>query len=136
MIGKLNHVAICVPNIEQAKEKYQILGAKISKTIKLAEHGILAAFVELENTKIELIEPLGENSPLNKFLVKNSNGGMHHICFEVENIKEAIANLTKQGADIIGEGEPKIGAHGLPVVFLHPKDFNGVLIELEERAKS
>ncbi len=133
MIGKINHIAIVVPDIERSARKYHdVLGAKISSPIKLAEHGVRVIFVDLENSKIELMEPLGTDSPIAKFLQKNPLGGMHHICFEVKNIKEVILHLQKEGAGIIGDGEPKIGAHGLPVIFLYPKDFDGVLIELEE----
>ena len=133
MIGKINHIAIAVPDLENSARKYHaVLGARISSPIKLAEHGVRVIFVDLENSKIELMEPLGKDSPIAKFLQKNPLGGMHHICFEVKNIREAISHLQKEGARIIGDGEPKIGAHGLPVIFLYPKDFDGVLIELEE----
>ncbi len=136
MIGKLNHLAIAVPNLEQAIAKYQdLLGAKVSSPQDLPEHGVRVVFVELENSKIELLYPLGENSPIEKFLQKNPNGGTHHICFEVENITNSIAILKAKGARVLGDGSPKIGAHGLPVIFLHPKDFDGVLIELEEVKK-
>ena len=137
MIGKLNHIAIAVPELSVAIAKYRdLLGAKISKPMDLPEHGVRVVFVELENSKIELIEPLGENSPIASFLEKNPNGGTHHICFEVANIVASIAKLSANGARVLGDGKPKIGAHGLPVIFLHPKDFDGVLIELEEAKNS
>ncbi len=133
MIGKLNHVAIAVPNLEKAVAKYRdLLGANVSAPQDLPEHGVTVVFVELENTKIELLYPLGEDSPIGKFLEKNPNGATHHICFEVKDISASIASLKAQGATVLGNGKPKIGAHGLPVIFLHPKDFDGVLIELEE----
>ena len=109
-----------------------ILGAKISKPLDLPLHGVKTIFVELDNTKIELLEPIGENSPIKKFLLKNPSGGMHHICYEVSNIQEACAQLESEGATLLGSGKPTIGAHGKPVIFIHPKDFNGTLIELEE----
>ena len=133
MIGKLNHVAIAVPNVKNAADKYRnILGAKVSGIIELPKHGVKTIFVELDNTKIELIEPLGESSPIKGYLNKRPEGGMHHICYEVEDIRKACKKLIDKGATIIGTGEPSIGAHGKPVVFIHPKDFNGTLIELEE----
>ena len=133
MLGKLNHVAIAVVSVEAAAKQYKnILGAKISKTLDLPSHGVKTIFVELDNTKIELLEPIGDNSPIKKFLLKNPAGGMHHICYEVPNIKEASTKLKLQGATILGSGKPSIGAHGKPVIFIHPKDFNGTLIELEE----
>jgi len=133
MLGKLNHVAIAVVSVEAAAKQYKnILGAKISKTLDLPSHGVKTIFVELDNTKIELLEPIGDNSPIKKFLLKNPSGGMHHICYEVPNIKEASTKLKLQGATILGTGKPSIGAHGKPVIFIHPKDFNGTLIELEE----
>ena len=133
MLGKLNHVAIAVVSVEAAAKQYKnILGAKISKTLDLPSHGVKTIFVELDNTKIELLEPIGDNSPIKKFLLKNPSGGMHHICYEVPNIKEASTKLKLQGATILGSGKPTIGAHGKPVIFIHPKDFNGTLIELEE----
>ncbi|MAC40530.1 MAG: methylmalonyl-CoA epimerase [Pelagibacterales bacterium] len=133
MLGKLNHVAIAVVSVEAAAKQYKnILGAKISKTLDLPSHGVKTIFVELDNTKIELLEPIGDNSPIKKFLLKNPSGGMHHICYEVPNIKEASTKLKLQGATILGSGKPSIGAHGKPVIFIHPKDFNGTLIELEE----
>ena len=133
MLGKLNHVAIAVVSVEAAAKQYKnILGAKISKPLDLPSHGVKTIFVELDNTKIELLEPIGDNSPIKKFLLKNPSGGMHHICYEVPNIKEASTKLKLQGATILGSGKPSIGAHGKPVIFIHPKDFNGTLIELEE----
>ena len=133
MIGKLNHVAIAVPNLVEASSVYNdVLGAKVSEPIAMPEHGVTTVFVELPNTKIELLEALGEDSPIAKFIENNPKGGMHHICYEVENILEARDHLKSTGARVLGTGEPKIGAHGKPVLFLHPKDFNGTLIELEQ----
>ena len=133
MIGKLNHIAIATPNLDEATKTYaNILGVKISASLDQFEHGVRVVFIELPNTKIELLEPLGENSPVEKFLEKNKKGGIHHICFEVEDIDHAILRLKKDGATVLGDGKAKIGAHGKPVIFLHPKDFNGTLIELEE----
>jgi len=133
MIGKLNHVAIAVPNVENAASKYKdILGAKVSDIIELPDHGVKTIFVNLNNTKIELIEPLGESSPIESYLKRKPDGGMHHICYEVQNINDACKKLTDNGATILGSGKPSIGAHGKPVIFLHPKNFNGTLIELEE----
>jgi methylmalonyl-CoA/ethylmalonyl-CoA epimerase len=133
MIGKLNHIAIATPNLEEATKTYaNILGVKISAPLDQFEHGVRLVFIELPNTKIELLEPLGENSPIEKFIEKNKKGGIHHICFEVEDIDHAILRLKKDGATVLGDGKAKIGAHGKPVIFLHPKDFNGTLIELEE----
>ena len=133
MIGALNHIAIAVPNLDEAMEKYAgPLGAKVGKPKDLIEHGVTVVFIDLPNTKIELISPLGKNSPILSFMKKNPAGGIHHICYEVESISNAISKLTKDGAKILGDGKPKIGAHGNPVIFLHPKDFNGTLIELEE----
>ena len=133
MIGKLNHVAIAVPSVSKASKKYKnILGAKISKPKKLIEQGVTTIFVEIKNTKIELIEPLGHKSPLESFLSKNPSGGIHHICLEVKDIKLACDSLIKTGIKILGSGKPSVGAHGKPVIFLHPKDFDGTLIELEE----
>lgn len=135
MIGKLNHVAIAVPDLEKATAKYRDqLGADVSVPQALPEHGVTVVFVTLPNTKIELLEPLGENSPIAVFLEKNPSGGMHHICFEVADIDVAAKKLQADGARVLGDGQPKIGAHGLPVLFLHPKDFDGTLIELEQRA--
>ena len=133
MIGKLNHIAIAVPSVRESSNKYKnILGAKISKPKKLIEQGVTTIFVEIKNTKIELIEPLGHKSPLESFLSKKPDGGIHHICLEVKDIKSVCASLVKKGIKILGSGKPSIGAHGKPVVFLHPKDFDGTLIELEE----
>jgi methylmalonyl-CoA/ethylmalonyl-CoA epimerase len=133
MIGRINHIAIAVPNLEAACETYRnTLGATLSKPQALPEHGVTVVFIELPGSKVELLEPLGENSPIAAFLKKNPSGGMHHICFEVEDILAARDQLVVSGARILGDHEPKIGAHGKPVVFLHPKDFQGTLIELEQ----
>ena len=133
MIGKLNHIAIAVPNLLEAAEKYKnTLGAQVGKPIDQPEHGVTVIFIELPNTKIELLHPLGENSPIKAFLEKNPSGGIHHICYEVQDIIKARDHLSSEGARILGSGEPKIGAHGKPVLFLHPKDFTGTLIELEQ----
>ena len=133
MIGKLNHIAIATPNLDKAIRTYKdILGVKISAPLDQIEHGVKVVFIEIPNTKIELLEPLGKNSPIENFLEKNKKGGIHHICFEVEDINSAILSLKKDGATVLGDGKAKIGAHGKPVIFLHPKDFNGTLIELEE----
>ena len=133
MIGKLNHVAIAVPDLSAAAEQYQTtLGAKVGNPVDEKDHGVSVVFIELPNTKVELLHPLGSNSPIQGFLDKNPNGGIHHICYEVADIKQARDQLLSFGARVLGEGEPKIGAHGKPVIFLHPKDFNGTLIELEE----
>lgn len=133
MIGRLNHVAIAVPDLDVAAALYRdTLGAHVSAPVALPEHGVTVIFVTLPNSKIELLTPLGETSPVRAFLDRNPSGGMHHLCFEVEDIRTACDRLIAQGARVLGSGEPKIGAHGLPVLFLHPKDFNGTLIELEE----
>ncbi|MSP42774.1 MAG: methylmalonyl-CoA epimerase [Alphaproteobacteria bacterium] len=133
MIGKLNHVAIAVPDAEAAGKIYRdTLGANVTGKVAQPDHGVWTVFVELPNTKIELIEPLGDNSPIAAFLAKNPKGGMHHVCYEVEDIHAACAQMKKMGATITGTGEPRIGAHGKPVVFMHPKDFSGTLIELEQ----
>ncbi|MGD0191987.1 MAG: methylmalonyl-CoA epimerase [Rhizomicrobium sp.] len=133
MIGRLNHVAIATKNIEAAANVYrQTLGAKVSDPVPQPDHGVTTVFVELPNTKIELLEPLGENSPIAKFLEKNPSGGMHHVCYEVDDIYAARDRMRAEGATITGTGEPRIGAHGKPVIFLHPKDFVGTLIELEQ----
>jgi len=133
MIGRLNHVAIAVKDIDKAAATYQqSLGATISKKELQPEHGVTTIFIELPNTKIELLEPLGEQSPIEKFLERNPNGGIHHICYEVDDITAAREKLENEGARVLGSGEPKIGAHGKPVLFLHPKDFCGTLVELEE----
>ena len=133
MIGRLNHVAIAVPNLEQAADQYRItLGAKVGAPQDEPDHGVTVIFIELENTKIELLYPFGDNSPIAGFLEKNPSGGIHHICYEVEDIIVARNHLKSTGARVLGTGEPKIGAHGKPVLFLHPKDFTGTLLELEE----
>jgi methylmalonyl-CoA/ethylmalonyl-CoA epimerase len=133
MLGKVNHVAIAVPDLVAATTLYRdTLLARVSQPQALPHHGVTVVFVELANTKVELLEPLGEGSPIAPFLVKNPLGGMHHICYEVENIIAARDHLVSKGARILGDGEPKAGAHGKPVLFLHPKDFNGTLIELEQ----
>jgi methylmalonyl-CoA/ethylmalonyl-CoA epimerase len=133
MIGNLNHVAIAVPDLEAGTKLYrETLGAKVSEPLHLPEHGVTTVFVELPNTKIELLHPLGENSPIAKFLEKSPGGGVHHVCYEVEDINIAAQRMRDQGARVLGDGEPKIGAHGKPVLFLHPKDFCGTLVELEQ----
>ncbi|MBH79913.1 MAG: methylmalonyl-CoA epimerase [Gammaproteobacteria bacterium] len=135
MIGKLNHVAIVVPDLEAAAAVYRgTLGANVTAPLPLPDHGVTTVFVELPNTKIELLHPLGDDSPVANFLERNAKGGMHHICYEVEDLSSAIDKLVEEGATVLGDGKPSIGAHGLPVVFLHPKDFCGTLIELEEVA--
>ena len=134
MIGKLNHVAIAVRDIGKAAAVYRnVLGAEVSDAVPQPDHGVTTVFITLPNTKIELLEPLGEGSPIAKFLERNPDGGMHHICYEVDDIGAASAALKKNGARVLGDGEPKIGAHGKPVLFLHPKDFAGTLVELEQR---
>lgn len=133
MIGKLNHVAIAVPDLSKAVAQYRdALGAKVSAPVDLPEHGVTTVFVELPNTKIELLLPLGIDSPIAKFLEKNPSGGMHHVCYEVKDILQARDHLKAQGMRVLGNGQPKIGAHGKPVLFLHPKDFSGTLVELEQ----
>lgn len=133
MIGKLNHVAIAVADIEKATAVYRdTLGATVSGQTDLPEHGVTTVFVELPNTKIELLKPLGENSPIARFLEKNADGGIHHVCYEVDDITAASDKLVADGARILGDGKPRIGAHGKPVLFLHPKDFCGTLVELEQ----
>lgn len=133
MIGNLNHIAIAVPNLAAGAAIYSdTLGAKVSAPQALPEHGVSVVFVELPNTKIELLEPLGENSPIAAFLERNESGGIHHLCFEVDDILAARDQLTEEGARVLGDGEPKVGAHGKPVLFLHPKDFCGTLVELEQ----
>ena len=133
MIGRLNHVAIVVPDLEEAAALYrETLGATVSDPQPLPEHGVTTVFVELENARIELLHPLGEASPVENFLVRNPSGGVHHVCYEVQNIIAARDQLERRGARVLGNGEPKKGAHGKPVLFLHPKDFCGTLIELEE----
>lgn len=133
MLGRLNHVAIAVPDLAVASAQYRsVLAARVTAPQALPEHGVSVVFIELANTKIELLEPLGEDSPIAAFLSKNPSGGMHHVCYEVDDIESACAHLKATGARVLGDGNPKIGAHGKPVVFLHPKDFNGTLIELEQ----
>ena len=133
MIGKLNHVAIVVPDLTAASNRYRdMLGASVSEPVDLPEHGVTTVFIQLPNTKIELLHPLGADSPIAKFLEKNSDGGMHHLCYEVEDIIAARDQLVASGVRVLGDGEPKTGAHGKPVLFLHPKDFSATLIELEE----
>jgi len=133
MLGRVNHIAIAVPDLATASATYRdILGARVSQAQALPEHGVTVVFVELPNTKVELLEPLGEDSPVAAFLGKSPSGGMHHICYEVEDIEASRDALKAAGARVLGDGEPKIGAHGKPVLFLHPKDFNGTLIELEQ----
>ena len=133
MIGRLNHVAIVVPDLLAASRIYRdVLGAKVSQPVDMPAHGVTTVFVELPNTKIELLHPLGENSPVAKFLASNPSGGMHHVCYEVEDIYAARDKLKAQGASVLGDGEPKIGAHDKPVLFLHPKDFAGTLVEIEQ----
>lgn len=137
MIGRLNHIAIAVPDLSAASAVYRnILSANVSEPLPLPEHGVRVCFITLPNTKVELLQPLGEDSPVAKFLASNPQGGIHHVCYEVEDILAARDRLIAEGARILGTGEPKIGAHGLPVLFLHPKDFCGTLVELEERASS
>ena len=133
MIGRLNHVAIAVKDLEKSAALYRdTLGAKVSAPQPEPNHGVTVVFIELPNTKIELLYPLGEDSPIKGFLEKNPSGGVHHICYEVDDIIAARDRLRERGARVLGSGEPKIGAHGKPVLFLHPKDFNGTLIELEQ----
>ncbi len=133
MIGKLNHVAIVVPDLAAASAVYRdVLGGEVSEPHDLPEHGVTTVFVTLPNTKIELLHPFGPDSPIAKFLHGNPSGGMHHVCYEVEDILAARDRLKAQGARVLGDGEPKIGAHGKPVLFLHPKDFCGTLVELEQ----
>ncbi len=133
MIGQLNHVAIAVPDLSAAAAVYRgWLGARVSEPQILPEHGVTVVFVELPNTKIELLEPLGEHSPIGRFLERNPDGGIHHVCYEVADLIAARDRLLAAGARILGDGQPKIGAHGRPVLFLHPKDMLGTLVELEE----
>lgn len=133
MIGRLNHVAIAVRSLEAGIRTYRdTLGAKVSAPLPQPEHGVTVVFVELPNTKIELLEPLGEGSPIAKFLERNADGGIHHVCYEVDDIIAARDRLKAEGARVLGDGEPRIGAHGKPVLFLHPKDFIGTLVELEQ----
>jgi methylmalonyl-CoA/ethylmalonyl-CoA epimerase len=133
MIGRLNHVAIVVPDVKRAAAVYRdTLGARVSEPVTLPPHGVSVVFVILDNTKIELLEPFGADSPVRNFLDRNPGGGMHHVCYEVADILAARDRLVAQGARVLGDGEPKIGAHDKPVLFLHPKDFCGTLVELEQ----
>ena len=133
MIGRLNHVAIAVPDLGAASALYRdTLGASVSVPVPLPDQGVTTVFVELPNSKIELIHPLGETSPIARFLERNPKGGIHHVCYEVADIRAAIDAMRAAGMTVIGDGEPSIGAHGMPVVFLHPRDFCGTLIELEQ----
>ena len=133
MLGKVNHIAIAVPDLAAATATYRdTLGGRVSAPQALPEHGVTIVFVELPNTKVELLEPLGEASPIAAFLEKSPAGGMHHICYEVDDILAARDRLMASGARVLGDGDPKIGAHGKPVLFLHPKDFLGTLVELEQ----
>ena len=133
MIGRLNHVAIAVRDIAKASEVYRkTLGADVSAPVPLPAHGVTTVFITLPNTKIELLEPLGTDSPIAKFLERSPDGGIHHVCYEVDDIRAARDQLKAQGARVLGDGEPKTGAHGKPVLFLHPKDFCGTLVELEQ----
>jgi methylmalonyl-CoA/ethylmalonyl-CoA epimerase len=133
MIGKLNHVAIAVPDLEKATAVYRdVLGAKVSAPLPQPAHGVTVVFVDLPNTRVELLHPLGDESPIKGFLEKSPGGGIHHMCFEVEDILAARDKLKADGLRVLGNGEPKIGAHDKPVLFLHPKDFNGCLVELQQ----
>jgi methylmalonyl-CoA/ethylmalonyl-CoA epimerase len=133
MIGRLNHVAIAVKDLQTAAKRYRdTLGAEVSAAVPQPDHGVTTIFINLPNTKIELLEPLGASSPIVKFLERNPDGGIHHICYEVEDIRKARDQMKAQGARVLGDGEPKTGAHGKPVLFLHPKDFFGTLVELEQ----
>jgi methylmalonyl-CoA/ethylmalonyl-CoA epimerase len=133
MIGRLNHVAIAVRDIAKATAVYRdTLGAEVSAAVPQPDHGVTTVFIMLPNTKIELLEPLGEGSPINKFLERNPDGGIHHVCYEVDDILAARDQLKAGGARVLGDGEPRIGAHGKPVLFLHPKDFCGTLVEIEQ----
>jgi methylmalonyl-CoA/ethylmalonyl-CoA epimerase len=133
MIGRLNHVAIAVPDLEAAADQYRTaLGARVGEPQDEPDHGVTVIFIELPNTKIELLYPLGDSSPIQGFLEKNPSGGIHHVCYEVDDIIAARDKLKDSGARVLGDGEPKIGAHGKPVLFLHPKDFQGTLLELEQ----
>lgn len=133
MIGRLNHVAIAVGDIAKASKVYRdTLGAEVSAKVAQPDHGVSTVFITLPNTKIELLEPMGADSPVAKFLERNPDGGIHHVCYEVPDIRVARDKLKAQGARVLGDGEPKIGAHGKPVLFLHPKDFCGTLVELEQ----
>jgi methylmalonyl-CoA/ethylmalonyl-CoA epimerase len=133
MIGRLNHVAVAVHDIAKASEVYRrVLGAKVSEPAAQPAHGVTTVFITLPNTKIELIAPLGDQSPIAKFLDRNPDGGIHHVCYEVDDVRAARDKLKAEGARVLGDGEPKMGAHGKPVLFLHPKDFCGTLIEIEQ----
>ncbi|MCH2395151.1 MULTISPECIES: methylmalonyl-CoA epimerase [Oceanibaculum] len=133
MIGRLNHVAIVVPDLAAAAESYRgILGAEVSEPLDMPEHGVTTVFVTLPNTKIELLHPLGEGSPISTFLERHPSGGMHHLCYEVADIYAARDRLAEAGLRVLGDGEPRIGAHGKPVLFLHPKDMHGTLVEIEQ----
>ena len=133
MLNRLNHIAIAVPDLNKAVENYKnAFNVNISKKIELPKHGVSTVFIEMSNINIELLEPLGQNSPIKNFLIKNPIGGMHHLCYEVENINDSVKSLLKKSYTILGEGIPRDGAHGKPVIFMHPKEFNGTLIELEE----
>ena len=133
MIGHLNHVAMVVPNLDAAARLYRdTLGASVSMPVELPEHGVVTVFVELGNTKVELLHPLGAESPIARFLERHPDGGMHHVCYEVEDIYVARDRLQQDGYRVLGDGQPRVGAHGKPVLFLHPKDFLGTLIELEQ----
>ncbi|MFQ5984146.1 MAG: methylmalonyl-CoA epimerase [Alphaproteobacteria bacterium] len=133
MIGQLNHVAIVVPDLAAARALYRdVLGANVSEPVAMPEQGVTTVFVELPNAKIELLHPLGDNSPVARFLDRNPSGGIHHVCYEVDDIRAARDRLTAEGLRVLGDGEPRLGAHNKPVVFLHPKDFCGTLIELEQ----
>jgi methylmalonyl-CoA/ethylmalonyl-CoA epimerase len=133
MIGRLNHVAIAVHDLDTGAALYRdMLGAKVSEPVPQPDHGVTTVFIDLPNTRVELIAPLGERSPISGFLERNPFGGIHHVCYEVTDVRRAVEDLAARGARILGDGEPKIGAHGKPVVFVHPKDFLGTLIELEE----
>lgn len=133
MIGQVNHIAIAVPDLDRAAQRYRtLLGARVSAPQSLPAHGVRVVFVDTGNTKVELLEPLGPDSPIAAFLERNRDGGMHHICYEVADLAASVRILTGNGARVLGDGQPRTGAHGRPVVFLHPKDFDGTLIELEE----
>jgi len=133
MIGRLNHIAIVVPDLREASTLYhQVLGARVSEPCPLPAHGVTVVFVELPNTKIELLEPLGAASPVKSFLERNPAGGIHHVCYEVDDILAARDRLRAEGARVLGDGDPRLGAHDKPVLFLHPTDFCGTLIELEQ----
>lgn len=132
IIGRLNHVAIAVPDALKAAQIYKNCGAEVSTAVALPDHGVVTVFVTLPNTKIEFIEPLGENSPIRKFVERNADGGIHHVCYEVDDIIAARDHLIAEGARVLGDGQPKTGAHGKPVLFLHPKDFSGTLVEIEQ----